>query len=121
MTDAPDKLVVERFSWRWAVPGAIIAVLSICLTWAAQGLPTLCPAIRPAPPSCAADARFVSAVFGSIFLTVLFAALLVTGVIFRTGHRDMILRILRIFLIVIVVAAVVVPLWTLTASGFALG
>ena len=118
MTSALDEQVAARPLWRWTAPAAAITVVSIWLTWAAQGLPTICPAMLPAPPSCAADARFVPAVLGSAVLVVLFAALLVTGVVIRTGHRD---RNLRIFLILVVIAAVVVPLWTLSASGFTLG
>ena len=101
--------------WRWTVLGAAITAISIGLTWAAQGLPSVCPAVLPVPPSCYPGARFFPAVLGSVVLVVLFAALLIAGVIIRAGYRD---RTLRILLIVIVIASVVVPLWTLTASGF---
>jgi hypothetical protein len=88
---------------------------SIGLTWVAQGLPSVCPAVLPVPPSCYPGARLFPAVLGSVVLVVLFAALLVAGVTVRAGYRD---TTLRIVLIVIVIVSVVVPLWTLTASGF---
>jgi hypothetical protein len=104
--------------WRWTAPAAAITAVSIWLIWSARGLPTICPAIFPAPPSCGAVARLDPAVLGSSVLLVLFTTLLVTGAIIRPRHRD---RTLRTLLIVIVIAAVVAPLWTLGASGFALG
>ena len=109
---------MSRPLWRWTAPAAAITAVSIWLTWAAQGLPIICPAMLPAPPSCAADARFVPAVLGSSVLFVLFATLLVAGAVIRPSHRD---RTLRKLLIVVVIAAVAAPLWTLGASGFALG
>ncbi|MCY7413511.1 MAG: hypothetical protein LH471_10825 [Salinibacterium sp.] len=118
MTNARGELATTRPLWRWTAPAAAIAAVSIWLIWAAQGLPIICPAMLPAPPSCAADARLVPAVLGSSVLLALFAALLVAAAVIRPSHCD---RTLRRLLIVIVIAAVVAPLWTLGASGFALG
>ena len=118
MTIKPDERTTARLLWRWTVPAAAITAASILLIWAAQALPTVCPAIYPAPPSCAPDARVGPALLGSAVLVALFAALLVTGAVIQPGRRD---RALRTLLIVVVVVAIVAPLWTLGASGFALG
>ena len=118
MTTKPDEQAKARALWRWTVPAAVIAVVSTLLIWVAQSLPTICPAIYPAPPSCAPDARSGPALLGSAFLVTLFVALLVTGAVLQPRRRD---KALRVLLIVLVVAAVVAPLWTLTGSGFAPG
>lgn len=118
MTNTQEKPVSVRPLWHWTAPAAAVAAVSIWLTWAARALPAICLAILPGAPSCAADARLVPAVLGTCVLLVLFAALLVTGAVIRPGHRD---RTLRIFLIVLVIAAAVAPLWTLAVSGFAIG
>ncbi|WP_146071034.1 hypothetical protein [Cryobacterium sp. Y57] len=118
MTTKPDEQAKARALWRWTVPPAVIAVVSILLIWIAQSLPTICPAIYPAPPSCAPDARSGPALLGSAFLVALFVTLLVTGAVLQPKRRD---KALRILVIVLVVAAVGAPLWTLTGSGFAPG
>ena len=118
MTTKPDEQPTARALWRWTVPAAVIAAVSILLIWVAQSLPIICPAIYPAPPSCASGARLGPALLGSAFLVALFVVLLVTGAVLRPRRRD---KALRILLIVLVVAAVVAPLWTLNGSGFALG
>ena len=118
MTTRPDDQAKARALWRWTVPAAVIAAVSILLIWVAQSLPTICPAIYPAPPSCAPDARSGPALLSSAFLVALFVALLVTGVVIQPRRRD---KALRVLLIVLVVAATVAPIWTLTSSGFALG
>ncbi len=118
MTNARGEMVTTRPLWRWTALAAAIAAFSNWLICAAPGLPINYPTMLPAPPSCAADARFVPAVPGSSVLLALFAALLVAGAVIRPSHRD---RTLRKLLIVVVIAAVVTPLWTLGASGFALG
>ena len=118
MTTEPDEQPTARALWRWTVPAAVIAAVSILLIWVAQSLPIICPAIYPAPPSCAPGARLGPALLGSAVLVALFVALLVTGAVLRPRRRD---KALRILLIVLVVAAVVAPLWTLNGSGFALG
>ncbi|TFB78105.1 hypothetical protein E3O21_06605 [Cryobacterium flavum] len=118
MTIKADDPAIARTLWRWTVPAAVIAAVSILLIWVAQSLPIICPAIYPAPPSCAPDARLGPALLGSAVLVALFVALVVTGAVLRPRHRD---KTLRVLLIVLVVAAVGAPLWTLTGSGFALG
>ncbi|TFC35320.1 hypothetical protein [Cryobacterium sp. TMT2-42-4] len=118
MKSKPDEPAMARALWRWTLPAAVIAVVSILLIWVAQSLPTICPAIYPAPASCAPDARSGPALLGSALLVALFVALLVTGAVLQPRRRE---KALRVLLIVLVVAAVVAPLWTLTRSGFALG
>jgi hypothetical protein len=119
VTDGAHRLnppeVAVRPPWRWSELGAAITAVSIGLTWAAHGLSSVCPAVLPVPPSCYPGARFFPAVLGSVVLVVLFAALLLAVAMIRSGYRD---GTLLIVLIVIVIASVVVPLWTLTASGF---
>lgn len=95
----------------------MVAAGSILLTWAVQTLPSICPAVFPAPPSCAIDARLVPAVVGIVFLLLLLASMVIAGILVRPGRRDVALR---AFLVAVVIAAVVAPLWTLGASGFGL-
>ncbi|WP_146072752.1 hypothetical protein [Cryobacterium sp. Y62] len=118
MTTTADDQAKARALWRWTVTAAMIAAVSILLIWVAQSLPSICPAIYPAPPSCAPDARSGPALLGSASLVALFVALWVAGAVLRPKRRD---KALRILMIVLVVAAVVAPLWTLTSSGFTLG
>ena len=118
MTTKADAQATTRALWRSTVPAAVIGAVSILLIWVAQSLPIICPAIYPAPPSCAPDARLGPALLGTAFLVAMFVALTVTGAVLQPKRRD---KALRVLLIVFVVAAVVAPLWTLTGSGFALG
>jgi hypothetical protein len=118
MSNPHGKQSEARPVWHWAVPGAALAVVSIALTWAANGLPVICPAIYPAPASCAADARLVPAIVGSASVLALFALLLIAG---RVSHADDRSRFLRNCLIMVGIAAVVSPIWTLVSSGFTLG
>ena len=76
------------------------------------------PRNLPPQPSCAPDARLGPELLGTVFLVALFAVLMVTGAILQPKGRD---KALRALLIVLVIAVVVAPLWTLTGSGFALG
>jgi hypothetical protein len=113
--DAPREI---RPVWRWAVPAAALAVVSIAVTWAAHSLPIMCPAIYPAPASCAPDARLVPAIVGSASVVALFVLLLVAGRVSQPDDRS---RFLRNCLIMVGIAAFISPIWTLSASGFILG
>jgi hypothetical protein len=117
MTTVTSDLPAVRPSWHWSLPAALVAAASILLTWAAQGLPPICPAVFPAPPSCAVDARLGPAVSSIVFLVLLLASMVITGAIISPARRE---RALRIFLLAVVIAAVVAPLWTFGASGFQL-
>lgn len=117
MTIKPDIQAEARPLWRWIVPAAVIAASSIILVWIVEALPIICPAIYPAPPSCAPGARLGAAIVGSTSLVVLFVALMGVGATTRIGRRD---KALRTLLIVLLLVAVAAPLWTLSGSGFAL-
>jgi hypothetical protein len=118
MSSASEKRVPAPPLWQWLAPAAAVTAVSLVLIWAVHGLPTVCPAIYPAPPSCTADLRLAPAVIGSITLALLFAALVVTGAAVASDRRH---RVMQTLLIVIVVAAVVAPVWTLLSSSFVIG
>lgn len=118
MSNTGDDKSETRPIWHWAVPGAALAAVSIALTWAAHAMPTICPAIYPAPASCAADARLIPAIVGSASVLALFALLLIAGRVSRPTDRS---RFLRNCLIMLGIAAFISPIWTLSSSGFVLG
>ena len=94
-----------------------MAGASLLLTWTAQQLPTICPAIYPAPASFAPDARAYPAIWGTVVIVGLFAALLAASAAIRPEPKMIVLRCLMAAL---GIAAVIVPLWTLGSSGFSL-
>jgi len=118
MSNPRDAEREIRPVWHWAVPGAALAVVSIAVTWAAHSLPIMCPAIYPAPASCAPDARLVPAIVGSASVVALFVLLLVAGRVSQPDDRS---RFLRNCLIMVGIAAFISPIWTLSSSGFVLG
>jgi hypothetical protein len=77
-------------------------------------LPTLCPAIYPAPARCGLDPRLSLALCGTVVLTVC-TVVVATGAVLRPERRGVVLR---WFMAVLVVAAIVVPLWTLGLSVY---
>lgn len=117
MTIKLDEHAEARPLWGWIVAAAVIAAFSIVLVWVVEALPIICPAIYPAPPSCAPGERLGPALVSSASLVALFMALSATGAVIRIGRRD---KALRTRLIVLVLVAVVVPLWTLSVAGFRL-
>ena len=118
MSNTQDVPKASRPVWRWALPAASLVVISTSFTWAVEGLPSICPAVYPAPASCAADARLMPAVVGSSVLVGLFVLLLATGRLTRVAGRD---GLLWSLLLLIGLTAVVAPMWTLNASGFIVG
>jgi hypothetical protein len=118
MSNTQDVPNASRPLWHWALPASALVVISISLTWAVQELPSICPAVYPAPASCAADARLLPAIVGSAVLVGLFILLLATGRLPRVAGRD---GLLWTVLLLIGLAAVVAPMWTLNASGFIVG
>lgn len=117
MTTVTSDLPDVRSSWHWSLPAVVVTAGSILLTWAIQGLPSICPAVFPAPASCDVDARLGPAVSSIVFLVLLLASMLITGAMTSPARRE---RALRIFLLAVVIAAIVAPLWTLGTSGFQL-
>ena len=115
MSNTQDVPNASRPLWHWALPAAALVVISVFFTWSAQKLPIICPAVLPVPASCAADARLMPAVIGSAVLVGLFILLLVTGRLAQRGYRY---GLLLTVLLLIGLAAVVAPIWTLNASGF---
>lgn len=74
------------------------------------------PCHLPSPASCAPDARFSPAIWGTVVVVVgLLAALLAASATIRPERKIVVLPWLMPAL---GVAAVVVPLWTLGSSGF---
>lgn len=78
-------------------------------------LPTLCPAIYPAPASCGLDPCPTPALWATVVLAGLCTVVVATGAVLRPEWRGIVLR---WFMAVLVVAVIVVPLWTLGSSGF---
>lgn len=103
--------------WHGTAGAAVVAGASLWLTWTAQQLSTVCPAIYPAPASCAPDARFSPAIWGTVVIVGLCAALLAASATIRPERKMVVLRWLMAAL---GVAAVLVPLWTLGSLGFSL-
>ena len=106
-----------RPMWHRTVGATVVVGVSLWLTWTAQQFPTVCPAIYPVPVSCAPDYRFNPAIWGTIVIVGLFAALLAASATIRPGRKIVVLRWLMAALCV---ASVFVPLWTLGSSGFSL-
>lgn len=114
---SPVPMPKSRPLWHRTVGTAVVAGASLGLTWTARQLPTVCPAIYPAPASCAPDARLEPAIWGTIVIVTLFAAFLAAS---ATVSPERKIIVLRWIMAVLGIAAVVVPLWTLGSSGFAL-
>ncbi|SEE32161.1 hypothetical protein SAMN04489740_1124 [Arthrobacter alpinus] len=100
--------------WRSTVGAAVVTGASLWLTWSSQQLPTMCPAIYPAPASCSLDAPFSPAGWGTVVIVSLFSALLAASAVIGSERKLIVLRCLMASL---GVAAIVVPLWTLGVSG----
>lgn len=113
----PAPAPESRPIWHRTVGAAVVSGASLWLTWSSQRLSVMCPATYPAPASCAPDARFSPAIWGTVVIVGLFAALLAASATIRTERKIVVLRWL---MAVLGVAAVVVPLWTLGSSGFSL-
>ncbi|BDI23420.1 hypothetical protein [Herbiconiux sp. L3-i23] len=102
-----------------AVVGTMIGLLLLA---SVRGLPSLCPAIFPAPPSCAPDVRALPAEIGTVGLLVLLAAFIASAGLALVGSRPLrgigvaSTRIIGVLLGLVVIASIV---WTLSASGFA--
>jgi small-conductance mechanosensitive channel len=96
------------------VAGAI-TVVTLVLLWVLESLPSICPAIYPAPPSCAADARLGPAIWGSMAVVALFIATIVVGMLITPAKRS---RTQSIMVFALVVVAVIAMLVTLGSSGF---
>jgi len=94
---------------------AVSAGISLLLTWYLQGLPLICPAIHPAPASCAAEARFTPAAVGSAAVALVFVVVLLAANIRGPARRRAILRGSTAALGIVAVAS---PVWTLVSSGF---
>lgn len=107
----------SRPIWHRTVGAAVVSGASLWLTWTAQQLPTLCPAIYPAPASCAPDARFSPAIWGTVAIVGLFTALLAASAAIRPERR---ITVLRWLMAALGITAVVVPLWSLGSSGYSL-
>jgi hypothetical protein len=114
---SPTAVPESRPVWNRTVGAAFVAGVSLWLTWTAKQLPTICPAIYPAPASCAPDARFSPAIWGTVVIVGLCAALLAANATIRPERKIVVLRCLMAML---GIAAVFVPLWTLVSSGFSL-
>lgn len=108
-----------RPGWKRLIPMGAVAVGALALLWWVQTipLPTVCPAIYPAPLYCTEDSRFQSAVMGTAIMLALLAAMFVVGLAERIPHRA---RILWWLGMVTVMAAVVFILRTFAASGLLL-
>lgn len=96
---------------------AVIVVVTLVVLWMMQSLPTICPAIYPAPASCVADARLVPATWGAVAVIALFGATVAIETRLGTVRRD---RVGRVMVVILAVAAVVALSVTLFASGFVL-
>lgn len=93
---------------------SIVAAVGVVVILLIRGMPTLCPAIDPAPPSCAPDARHAPALVALVVLLAVWAiaaalALLVPDppAVLDAGAMG-----------AVVVAAVLGAGFTLIASGF---
>ncbi|MDR6506060.1 hypothetical protein J2805_001748 [Arthrobacter oryzae] len=119
---SPTAVPESRPVWRRTVGAAFVGAAfvsgaSLWLTWTAQQLPTICPAIYPAPASCAPDARFSPAIWGTLVIVGLFAALVAAA---ATIHHQRKILVLRSLMAALGIAAIIVPLWTLVSSGLSL-
>lgn len=108
----------RRFPLPQLVAATAITAITILLIWAVASMPTICPAIYPAPPSCAPDARTGPAAWGTGTVGVLYVAALVAGLSVAPARREMIFRLACVVLAVVGVGAIGM---TLFASGFAVG
>lgn len=103
--------------WTWTLPAALLAAVGLLATSWARGLPTVCPAIIPAPASCAPQVREVTGLTGSIVLVLLVTVVLVVGATVPPSIRR---PPLALAFLALGAAATAVPLVTLGASGFVL-
>jgi hypothetical protein len=114
----------RRMGRRMLLPTGIV-VVALALLWMMQSMPSVCPAIYPAPPSCMANARLAPAVSGGAILVAVLAVTLIldaslarfTARAMTRGRRDNV-RLIMVGLLA--VTAVVALATTLFASGFAL-
>lgn len=97
---------------------AVVTAISIVLLWAIEGMPSICPAVYPAPPSCAADARTGPAVWGTAIIATVFVVALFATFMVRPTRRKAVLSWMCVVLAAAALGAIGV---TLFSSGFAIG
>lgn len=98
------------------IGAAVISTVSVLLMWYAQQLPTVCPAVYPAPASCSAEARLYPAIWGTVIVVSLCIATFIA--VARSGATQRGAIVSKWLLGVLGTAAVIAPLCTLGASGF---
>jgi hypothetical protein len=103
---------------KWITAASVTAAIAIILLWVVAALPIICPAIYPAPASCAADARLMPALWGSVAVVSVFLATVIVGVRVEPTNRA---PAMSVMVIVLAVLSIIALLVTLSASGFAIG
>lgn len=122
--DVDSRSVGRDTGRRMLLPTSIGAV-TLALLWMMQSMPSVCPAIYPAPPSCMADARLAPALWGAAILVALLAVTLILDASLARfvpqavtrGRRDSV-RMIMVGLLA--TTALVALTTTLFSSGFAL-
>ena len=108
----------KRSVLRWIAAAIVITAVVICLLVLMTAMPTICPAIYPAPASCAADARVAPAIWGSSAMLTLLLATVGVGLGIRPARRD---AVFGIGVVLLIVGGVISLVMSLGASGFIVG
>jgi hypothetical protein len=104
----------ERRAW---VPTTVTAAIFMALLLLAALMPQVCPAIAPAPPSCANDARESAAMTGGLIVLATAAVGIALTYLLPVGSRPLVLR---LAIVAVTLTGVVALLFTAVASGFVL-
>jgi hypothetical protein len=107
--------VGDRPLARRLLSAAVVAASGLILTWLLNSLTVICPAVYPAPDTCAADARLLPAIVTSVAIVVVFA---VVATITLRARRHGPSRAAMVALVLVTVSGLA---WTLSSSGFASG
>ena len=98
-------------------PTAITAGVGLVVLFLVAQFPEICPAVSPAPPSCAPDARESSALLGAAIIVSVAAAGIGVTYVVPTKLR---IGMLRVAMIAVAIASLVAVVMTVLASGFIL-
>jgi hypothetical protein len=100
---------------RLSIIAALIAAIGITMIWVIRFMPTICPAVYPAPPSCSPDARAWPAVWSTVAVSIFFAAAIGSGLVWPMSRE----RVMGTVVLVLGAATLAGMTVTLLASGFA--
>lgn len=119
MTDAAEvrrRAAVRRTRRRRVVGFTVTAAIGIGVFWLIRALPTICPAVDPAPASCAADVRVAPAMLATLVVLAVWTAGTVATLV--PNPPRILIALLRFVLVAVILVGAGA---TLVASGFAVG